>query len=194
MSPPDLEPDPPPDLSSRLDALLQEVRRQGRAAVAAQAAAEACLAAVQDSPRAPPPAPAPSSAEARSWLGALIPVLDTLDASKLQAERLDQELRRARWLGVLAPVRRVVDDVRAFLHGLELVRQQADQALAGLGVEVDRRVGGPVDPLRHRVLELRPGPRSSAGRVVEVVRAGYFVGPECVREAEVRAGDAGPPR
>jgi len=181
------------DVPARLDALVQEVRRQGRAGVAAQAAAESCLEEVQrlaallrDCPAGDP---APAAAPAvQPWLRALLPALDAVSFSAARADRLRQELARPRWWSAFGSRRRQLEEIVAFLRGTEMLRTQLDAALLELGVRVDRDVGVPVDPSRHRVLEVLAARASQRGRVLEVIRPGYFRGEHCIRETEVRAG------
>ena len=183
----------PVDVSARLDALVQEVRRQGRAGVAAQAAAESCLEEVQrlaallrDRPASDPaPAAAPMG---EPWLRALLPVFDAMSFSAARASSLRQELARPRWWSTLGLLRRRFGDILAFLSGTEMLWTQLDAALLELGVRVDRDVDVPVDPRRHQVLEVVAARPSQRGRVLEVIRPGYFRGEQCIRETEVRAG------
>ena len=194
-------------LLERLDDLLTEVSRQGRAAVAAQAAAESCLTAVQalaaqyddhDGERGAGDAHDDTlrddtdRATAARWLGALLPVADAIERAAAQAARLAE--RRApprrgffRSLFGAAPP----DDdgaADALVDGLLVLQAQLHAALADLGVLVDRPLGAPVDPERHRVVAVRPPrPCERPGDIVEVVRPGYALGPALVREAEVIA-------
>lgn len=175
------------ELLARLDDLSRELRRQGRASLAAQAAAEACLEAVKDPPAAPAAPP-----EAERWLRALLPTLDAIDRAVAQAAAL----RRPR----PAPGRSVLQrllaidppqdearaaEIAALAQGLELLRPLTEQSLASLGVRIERRVGLAVDPTLHRVVETRG--EEDPPRVVEVVRAGYWIEGACVREADVVA-------
>jgi len=187
-----------PDLAARLDALAVEIRRQGRAAVSAQAAAEATLEKVRElaaalpDPR-PPARPAASSPERDQddWLRALIPVFDAFDSWLSQAQALEREMSRTRWLGALPPLRRVGSQVRAFAEGVALLGAQLERALGEVGVVVDRQAGVTVDPLRHRVVEVKPGPATREAQVLQVLRPGYARHGRCLREAEVRASATG---
>lgn len=195
---------PVQELATRLDELLKEVRRQGRAAIAAQAAAESCLEAVRARPDAaadrqdePPPA-----ADDARWLRALIPVADAVDRVARQASALlTPPPRRAparaglfqRLLGhpPEPPVESGAGQA-ALAEGLRVLQAQLEGALRDLGVDVDRRAGGPVDGERQRVVEVRPPrPGERAGTVVEVVRPGYALGAKIVREAEVVIAEEG---
>lgn len=175
-------------LPGRFDELARELRRQGRAAVAAQAAAEACLEAIKGAGAA---APAPQG-EGERWLRALLPVLDAVERVAAQA----QGLRRPRpapgrpllqrLLGVEPPQdAELAAELASLSQGLSLLKTLAEQSLEPLGVRVDRKVGSAVDPAAHRVVEARG--EGDEPRVVEVVRAGYWLGESCVREADVVA-------
>lgn len=177
-------------LPGRFDELTRELRRQGRAAVAAQAAAEACLEAIKGAGAAAAAPAAPGEGE--RWLRALLPVLDAVERVAAQA----QALRRPRpapgrpllqrLLGVEPPQdAALAADLAALSQGLSLLKTLAEQSLEPLGVRVDRKVGSAVDPAAHRVVEARG--EGDEPRVVEVVRAGYWLGESCVREADVVA-------
>jgi GrpE len=185
------------DVMVRLDELLKELRRQGRAAVAAQAAAESCLEALES--REEPPAPpsvdpeADPSAVAERWVRAIAPVVDAVDRTLAQATALAAPRPPAARPLLLRLLRAGAADPPAaarlaLVDGLRVLHAQLAAALDGLGVTVDRGVGRPVDPDRQRVVEVRaPRGGERAGVVVEVVRAGFAIGPRVVREAEVVA-------
>lgn len=155
--------------------------------MAAQAAAEACLAALPD-PDATRDEPGEASTEPdTSWLQALLPLLDAVERVSAQATAL----RRARvkprpplWKRLLAPPEEQAD-LDALEQGLRLLVPLMEQSLHGLGVRVERRVGIPLDPGLHRVVETRG--EQAAATVIEVVRPGYWLGDLCVREADVVA-------
>jgi molecular chaperone GrpE len=174
------------DLASRLDELSGDLRRQGRAAVAAQAAAEACLAALEA--RAEPRPPEPP----RHWLEPLLPVADAIDRISARAASLVQahppRRRLLPWPFDAAPPPDA--DLVALQGGLRILRAQLEQALESQGVRIDRRVGVPMDPRLHRVVEVRPG-RGPEGTIVEVLRPGYSLGGRVVREAEVAVSSPG---
>lgn len=202
------------DVIARVDDLLKEVRRQGRAAVAAQAAAESCLEAIQvlvesrqldvkdedegeDEDEGAPGEPATQEAVIR-WLRTLIPIVDAIDRIASQAASVAALRSQPRrwWLRFLQPAAEPEEDRRvlALGEGLRVLKEQLQAALGDLGVTIDRRAGEPVDPERHRVVEVRP-PRAGErpGTVVEIVRPGYALGATVVRETEVVAtGDGAP--
>lgn len=178
-------------LSDRVKQLAQEVRRQGRAAVGAQAAAESCLDELRQLAASQSEAEAPreNSADASGWLHALLPVFDALDSSAAQAHAIARQWRDSRWCRALPPLRRAARDAAAMAEGIRLLQSQLAQALEHVGVEVDRAAGVAVDPARHRVLQVRAKPGAEPGQVLEVFRAGYFVGNDCLRETEVCASE-----
>ena len=180
-----------PDLAARLDALAVEIRRQGRAAVSAQAAAEATLEELRALATALPSSPLPPARDQDDWLRALIPVFDAFDSWLSQAQALEREMSRTRWLAALPPLRRVGSQVRAFAEGVALLGAQLERALGEVGVVVDRQAGVTVDPLRHRVVEVKPGPATREAQVLQVLRPGYARHGRCLREAEVRASATG---
>ena len=161
------------DLDGELEKLTTELRRQGRAAIAAQAAAEECLAMLQ----AGGALRAGSSADDR-WLRVMLPVLDALDRTVQQAEAA---VARARWpwqqRGELTPL----------ADGLRVLQAQTTAALDELGVAVERpRIGARFDPQRHRAVGSRRGAKET---IVEIVRPGYWLGAQCIREADVIVGE-----
>jgi molecular chaperone GrpE len=190
-------------LSARLEELTREVRRQGRAAVAAQAAAESCLDklsasdAREDREDGEPEGQA-AGAAADDWVRALLPVADALDRVVAQATAVAErgprsEPPRRGLLSLLSRGREAPEpgrdaDLRALAEGLRVLRAQLAAALASQGVEADRRVGVPIDPEVHRVVEARPARAGEReGVVLEVVRPGYAAGGRVLREAEVVA-------
>ena len=193
------------NLAARIDELTREVRRQGRAAVAAQAAAESCLErlaeghGVDDGGGDEPPAEEEQAADT-AWVHALLPVADALDrvlsqARAMVARGLDTAAPKVGGLwSMLGRAPREVRypaggaELRALAEGLRVLRAQLTTALESCGVTADWRVGVPVNPEVHRVVEVRaarPGERD--GVVLEVIRPGYAARGRLVREAEVVA-------
>jgi hypothetical protein len=175
------------ELGRRIDDLTQEIRRQGRAAIGAQAAAQACLERLSELPAQAKPAPDAPAGD-RAWLDALIPPLDALHRASAALAALAARTGRgglgARWLlGSRAPS----DEIGTLSEGMRLVVQQFDAALARVGVEIIEPEAGAVDPLRHRVVEVRSERARPPGHVIEVVRRGYACAGVVVREAEVIA-------
>jgi molecular chaperone GrpE (heat shock protein) len=188
------------DLASRIDELTRDVRRQGRAAVAAQAAAESCLQRLAEAEEAGGEGAAREMPDAvMGWVHALLPVADALDRilaqARAMAERRPETPAKGRGLwarlrggprGTPSSVRD--PELRALAEGLRVLRAQLAAALETCDVVVDRRVGVPVDPEVHRVIEVRAARAGEPeGVVVEVVRPGYAAGGRVVREAEVVA-------
>jgi molecular chaperone GrpE (heat shock protein) len=191
-------------LLARLDALSSEVRRQGRAGVGAQAAAEACLKEVQalraEASVRSSSAQGSTSGRARNEdplervVLSLLPLFDAVDGAVHQVgarrspkapagQGLLAELLRFRG----ASARPSSEDPMQL--GLEMIRVEARSALERLGVEVDDRVGVPVDPERHRVVGARAR-HGDVATVIEVLRPGYLIGGVCLREADVIASRA----
>jgi molecular chaperone GrpE len=172
-----------------VEQLAQEVRRQGRAALGAQAAAESCLDELRQlaAGRGAAAAPRENSVDSLGWLRALLPVFDAVDSSAAQAQAIARQWRASRWCRALPPLRHAARDAAALAEGIGLLQSQLAQALQQVGVEVDRAAGVTVDPARHRVLQVRAQAGTKPGQVLEVLRAGYFVGNHCLRETEVCA-------
>lgn len=160
----------------QLETLMTAIRRQGRASMAAQAAAEACLEAVRAGSADGEARPA------RALLAALLLTFDALD--RVQAEaRVVRDTPRGALARLFGGPR---EDVDALCRAVELLGAQLEDALASAGVTRDAQAGGPVDPERHRVVQIEGAPEAEA-RVLEVVRAGYSIDGQRVREAEVVA-------
>jgi molecular chaperone GrpE len=181
------------DIAARLDDLSRELRRQGRAAIAAQAAAESCLDALTGD--AAPEGALQDATAGVEWLKTLLPVADALDRVVGHAaaliERRARPGRLYRWF--FARETASHSELHAVLEGLRLLRAQLEMALAEVGVVIDRRVGVPLDPTLHRVVEVRAQNAGDTGLVLEVVRPGYALGELVVREAEVVASAQRPP-
>jgi hypothetical protein len=156
-----------------------------------------------------------AQAEDAAWVHALLPVADALDRVLSQARAMVERnldpgepkvggLRpKARRLWSMLgrapremphrapremPHRAGGPELQALAEGLRVLRAQLTTALESRGVTADRRVGVPVDPEVHRVVEVRaarPGERDDV--VLEVIRPGYTAGGRIVREAEVVA-------
>lgn len=160
--------------------MLNEVRRAGRAAVAARAAAEACEESVERLGRGGEP-----PEDVRGILEAILPICDAL---RRMADAARREEPPETWLARLRSSGRAAAENRTLRDAIVLLDAQLTSALEGRGVAIDREVGGPVDPERHRVVETcarRGG--ESAGVVSSVVRPGYRVGGARVRDADVVA-------
>jgi hypothetical protein len=198
-----------PDLGlvlEKLETLLAEVRRQGRAGVAAQAAAEACLAGLHA--MVSPPSTRPVEAlrkepTARELDGRavslLIPLFDAIDGAVHQVRAVrpaetravSRGLGQALWSELMRLRERSEDSSPqdSVRLGLEMIQAEARSALARLGVELEDRIGVPVDPERHRVIQVHAGENGEGERatVLLVLRPGYVVRGVCVREADVVA-------
>lgn len=186
------------DMLGRLEALQKDIRRQGRASIAAQSAAESCLESVQslqarlgepaEVSQAPEPAKDMTKDMAKDTARAFAPVIDALERTTDQALSFAQTAPRpsalARWLGA-------TDNTAAFdsmAKGTRLLRAQLEDALAIWNITVDRRVGVPVDPSVHRVVDTRPAANGEQPDLVaEIVRPALMQGDRVLREADVVA-------
>lgn len=186
----------------KLEQISADLRRLGRASVASQAASEACLAGLerlQSEWTAEPGRSKDGEREAEieaareraadTVILALLPVADALD-------RITSDLERSTDLQAAVPTRRWPwslflkprSDVRfqSLAQGVRLLQLAFAQSFEHLGVEIERRSGGPIDPERHRVREVRAPRTGEAPRVVaKVLRAGYVRGGRVLREADV---------
>jgi len=190
-------------LASRLDDLTREVRRQARASVAAQAAAESCLEKLSKT-NSETNEEGRGEAPDLGWVQSLLPVADALDRVVAQASALVERPARptpepapargglfsffARAPRKIPPEPTSDAGLRAVVEGLRVLRSQLGAALESSGVTADRRVGVPVDPEVHRVVEVR-APRGGEREdvVLEVVRPGYAARGRVIREAEIVA-------
>lgn len=176
------------ELLVRLDELKKDVRKQGRAAIAAQSAAESCLESVQalGHPRDNAPASSPDPVE--DVVRALAPLVDALERTTDQAQSFAESAAKpsglARWLGAADNTAVLT----SMAKGTRLLRAQLEDALATWGVSIDRRVGVPVDPSRHRVVDTRPArDGETQDHVVEVVRPVLLCAERIMREGDVVA-------
>jgi molecular chaperone GrpE (heat shock protein) len=145
---------------------------------------------------------ASSAALDDAWAHALLPVADAVDRVLSQANAMAERRRPA---GVPAPTGGLlrslfgyaksdpVDSARepelvALAEGLRVLRAQLATALETCGVRADRRLGVPLDPEVHRVVEVRaPRCGEEYGVILEVIRPGYAARGRLLREAEVVA-------
>lgn len=167
------------------EVLLHEVRRAGRAAVAAQAAAETCEELMEQAQARPARATEPALDPATErLLRAILPVRDALDRMAQGARRAPE----ARPRGFRGLFRRGDDAAtQALRDAVLLLDQQLEGALESCGVELDRAVGVPVDPDRHRVVETVTAAGMAPGQVERVLRSGCRSAGVQVREADVSA-------
>ncbi|MFE4534560.1 nucleotide exchange factor GrpE [Streptomyces scopuliridis] len=115
-----------------------------------------------------------------AWRRALAD-LDNL--RKRHARELEgvREAERARtaaaWLPVLDHLELALThagaDPDSIVQGVEAVRDQAVEVLAGLGYPRQEESGVPFDPNRHEVVRVVDDPDTEPGTVVEVLRPGY---------------------
>jgi molecular chaperone GrpE len=100
-------------------------------------------------------------------LGALIPILDSLDRA-LQLEATQESLR----------------------EGVELIRREFQTLMESRGVTAHAPLGQPFDPNLHQALTHEEVPGFEDGTVVEVYRKGYFFGSRLLRPALVKVAKA----
>jgi molecular chaperone GrpE len=98
-------------------------------------------------------------------------------------------------LNVLDSLDRSLESVKAqppglpFVEGVQMIRQQFEAALNGLGLQRFDGVGERFDPQRHQALTMMPVTDAAQdGRVIHGVSAGAIVGDEVVRAATVVVG------
>ncbi|HTV98788.1 MAG TPA: nucleotide exchange factor GrpE [Streptosporangiaceae bacterium] len=100
-----------------------------------------------------------------------------------------------RWLPVVDNLDRALEHTQAdpasIVDGIQAVRRQALDLLAGLGFPRRDDLGSSFDPNRHEAIATRPDPDAAEGSVVEVVRPGYGDGGRQLRPAQVIVAKAG---
>ncbi len=166
------------DDTERHDELRALIRKQGRAALAAQAAAETCLEVLQSQTTAPEvEAPAVDPA---ALVKCLLPAFDALQRVAAEARAL-QSADVSLWSRIAGGSK--VQQM-SLLDGVQLLERQFMDALASAGVVRDAVVGATLDPLRHRVVEVRE-PAQAEVSVLEVVRPGYSLAGQRLRETDV---------
>ncbi len=172
------------EASVSMDELMTEVRRAGRAAVAARAAAEACEESVERLEAGKGSTEPAGETDGRDVVEALLPVCDALGR---MAEAAREPQRELGWFERLRRAEETAAELRALREAIVLVDAQLTSALEIAGVAVDLRVGGPVDPDRHRVVETVPRGDGPGGVVVKIARPGYALGERRIRDADVVA-------
>lgn len=102
-------------------------------------------------------------------------------------------------LGVLDTLDRSLDSVKggqvgtAFVEGVQIIRQQFDAALTGLGLQRFDGIGEAFDPARHQAVTSMPVlDEALHDHVVQSLAAGVVVGDEIVRVASVIVGRYNP--
>jgi molecular chaperone GrpE len=100
-----------------------------------------------------------------------------------------------RWLPVVDNLDRALEHAQAdpgsIVDGINAVRRQALDLLAGLGFPRRDDLGTSFDPNRHEAVATRPDPEAPEGSVVEVVRPGYGDEGRQLRPAQVIVAKAG---
>jgi molecular chaperone GrpE len=104
-------------------------------------------------------------------VGRFLPVLDNLQRA-LDTER-SREARES-------------EELRHFLHGVELIGRQLGGVLEALGVEPVPTVGQPFDPHIHEAVATVETDKFEADHVIEEMRRGYRLGEKLLRPAMVK--------
>ncbi len=193
--------------AQRLDAISQDIRKQGRAAIAAQAAAETCLHTVEalrseleqmgqelraSSASQDDASDGEIAMDAEELVRRFIPFSDALDRVLTQGSRLAISFEKPTFLERLVGDRGRRAAAVVMAEGLRLLRAQLDDVMHDFGVDIDRATGVSVDGLRHRVVETRVVHDSApVNTVLEVVRPGYHLRGNLLRETDVVATVAG---
>ena len=109
-----------------------------------------------------------------------------------QIRRTDAHARAAvaaQWLPVVdsldLALAHASADPASIIEGVEAVRGQALNVLAGLGYPRRDDRGTRFDPARHEAIASRPDPRAEADLVAEVIRPAYGEGDHQLRPAQV---------
>ncbi len=76
-------------------------------------------------------------------------------------------------------------DREEFRRGLDLIRQQLDDALKKLGLRRIPTAGEPFDPQLHEAVGLVETPGNADNRIVQEVQGGYTLGDRLLRPARV---------
>jgi molecular chaperone GrpE len=82
-------------------------------------------------------------------------------------------------------LRSPVPDPEEFRRGVDLIRQQIENALQNLGVRRIAAKGEPFDPYLHEAIEVVDTTAAGDGEVLEEVRPGYRLGERLLRPAMV---------
>ena len=76
-------------------------------------------------------------------------------------------------------------DLEEFRRGLDLIRQQLDDALRKLGLRRIPTAGEPFDPQLHEAVGLIETPGNADSPIVQEVQGGYMLGDRLLRPARV---------
>lgn len=110
-----------------------------------------------------------ASAQKRSFISELLPVVDNLERA-LSVDSASSEQLRA---------------------GVHMTLQQIHQLLRRHGVKTEDAVGQTFDPFRHEALRTGYDPTQPDDIVLEVYQPGYYRGEEVLRPATVVVNDLG---
>jgi molecular chaperone GrpE len=135
------------------------------------------------------------AAQARQEVArAILPAIDGLDAALQAGNHIvtatSMPSPRGRfWRRRAAPPgsdETLRDDLRAWLLGLEFVRDRLLAVLAAQDILPIEALGQPFDPHVHQAVEVsKPEPAMLPGTVTAVLRNGYQIGGQVIRPAEV---------
>ncbi|MGB8510412.1 MAG: nucleotide exchange factor GrpE, partial [Pyrinomonadaceae bacterium] len=78
------------------------------------------------------------------------------------------------------------EEFRHFLHGIELIRKQLNDAVQGLGVETVPAVGQPFDPHVHEAVATEETNEFDPDTVTAEMQRGYRLGDKLLRPAMVK--------
>ncbi|MGH2346194.1 MAG: nucleotide exchange factor GrpE [Chloroflexota bacterium] len=130
---------------------------------------------------------------------AILPAVDGLDGALRSGKHLlaapARPAPRRSWWRRAAPTETAEDilrgDLRAWLIGLEFVRERLLSVLAAEDITPIAALGLPFDPQIHLAVEVsRPGSEAPAGTITAVIRQGYLSGGRVLRPAEVAVARA----
>jgi molecular chaperone GrpE len=130
---------------------------------------------------------------------AILPAVDGLDGALRSGRHLlaapAPAAPRRSWWRRAAPTQSAEDvrrgDLRAWLIGLEFVRERLLSVLAAEDIVPIAAQGLPFDPEIHLAVEVsRPAPDAPAGTITAVIRQGYLIGGRVLRPAEVAVARA----
>jgi molecular chaperone GrpE len=114
------------------------------------------------------------------------------DKERLELAKFASEMALLQLLPAIDNLERAVsfatneDKKNSIVMGVVMTLQQLDETLKGLGlVRFEVRVGDTFDPHQHEAVDSVAGP---AGKIVEVLEAGYTLHDKVVRPAKVKVG------
>lgn len=106
---------------------------------------------------------------------AWLPVLDNLERAAASADKLDESSDK--------------EAVKQVAEGIDMIRKQADQALAKIGVKEIEALNQPFDPELHEAVMRVDSDEAGAETVVEVFAKGYIFGDRVIRHSVVKVAN-----